>query len=276
MQTITARLAIILLVLLMAATTSMAAEPIPDPPIPADLQQLATTTLQQLHSDRWESRDPASMRSMLTLHPRLMQAKAYNLAAQMALEAILAVPGALDRVEVFLVQRMDALQGAGRHQDALATAKSFYNVVTMRLTRDAIQHAGGKLAAAFPEQRDIERRYFEEQLEGFRPSTQPFQRDQLPPKAKLLLSTVKVDPEPYENALKREQGESFGALTATGNLLLLSDKPEEAMRVFEKAYVIASEDQLTTAAESLARAMKAIDGTIGRANAFVLSIRPKL
>jgi hypothetical protein len=59
-----------------------------------------------------------------------------------------------------------------------------------------------------------------------------------------------------------------------GNLLLLSDKPKEANKAFEAAYRISPEKQLAAATEALARAMRAEDGNVERANAWVLSLRP--
>jgi hypothetical protein len=59
-----------------------------------------------------------------------------------------------------------------------------------------------------------------------------------------------------------------------GDLLLLADRPKEARAAFEKAYTLASDKDLATASESIARCMRAEDGSIGRANAWVLSICP--
>jgi hypothetical protein len=102
----------------------------------------------------------------------------------------------------------------------------------MGKTREAISYAAQALMVAYPDQRDIARRFYEEQFEGSRASTQPFKRSKPAGRPSHILSSVKVDPKPYEDAIKREQGESFGPLKATGNLLLLCDRPEEAMQVF--------------------------------------------
>jgi hypothetical protein len=62
------------------------------------------------------------MRVMHELYPKLMSARAYGAAAQIALEATLAVPGELDRIEVFQLQRVQALLRSGKPQEALAAA----------------------------------------------------------------------------------------------------------------------------------------------------------
>lgn len=231
---------------------------------------------QLLRSDRWEVRDPASMRLMGDWMPKLLQAKAYELAAGLALEATLAIPGEMDRLEVFQTQRVEALLKAGRANEALAAAKSLHNVSGMGYTRDALKLVADALAAAYPQDEGIRRRFLEEQVRGLGPSTRPYDPKAAPAsRPALILSAVKVDPAPYEPALKRESGEGFGALTARGNLLLLADRPQEAKAAFEKAYAFAPDEKLAYATENLARAIKAIDGTVGRANAFVLSVRPK-
>jgi len=57
-------------------------------------------------------------------------------------------------------------------------------------------------------------------------------------------------------------------------VLLEADKLAEAKQCFEAAYLLAGERHQPKAAESLARVMKAEDGTVGRANAYVMSLRP--
>jgi hypothetical protein len=90
-----------------------------------------------------------------------------------------------------------------------------------------------------------------------------------------VLDGIKIDPKPYEEALKAIKGDDFKSLCARGNLLLLADRATEAKQVFEHAYELADDGQVGAASENIARAIKAEDGTIGRANAWVLSIRPK-
>ena len=50
----------------------------------------------------------------------------------------------------------------------------------------------------------------------------------------------------------------------------------EAKQCFEAAYPLASEKEQAKAAESLARVMKAEDGTVGRPNVYVISLRPAI
>ena len=55
----------------------------------------------------------------------------------------------------------------------------------------------------------------------------------------------------------------------------VNDERYKARDAFERAYAISADKELPAATESLARAMKAKDGTVGRANAWILSLRPK-
>ena len=46
------------------------------------------------------------------------------------------------------------------------------------------------------------------------------------------------------------------------------------MDFFERAYSVCNDDRLAPATENIARCMRAIDGSIGRSNAWILSLRP--
>jgi len=51
-------------------------------------------------------------------------------------------------------------------------------------------------------------------------------------------------------------------------------QPKDAQVIFERAYALAKPEDIKGASESIARCMKAEDGTVGRANAWAASIRP--
>jgi hypothetical protein len=59
---------------------------------------------------------------------------------------------------------------------------------------------------------------------------------------------------------------------ASGNLFLLTDQPDQAIKAFEQAlrhHRGMSADELY---ENIARAMKAIEGTVGHANAYAIEM----
>jgi hypothetical protein len=144
-------------------------------------------------------------------------------------------------------------------------------------TADAIYAIGQCLRAAHPNDPDVAKRFTEEQTGGaLVRGAHPTGEGKIVKSA--TLAGIKVDAKPYEEAianLEQSRYPSYKSHAALGNLLLLADRPAEAKTAFETAYSLAKETNLAVATENLARAMKAEDGTIGRANSWVLSIRPR-
>jgi hypothetical protein len=89
-----------------------------------------------------------------------------------------------------------------------------------------------------------------------------------------ILKSIKIDASPYEEVLARlPNSTSFRDLMARGNLLLLADRPSDALASFELAYDLAKHKDLAVATEGIARAIRAQDGSVGRANAYVVSLQ---
>ena len=189
--------------------------------------------------------------------------------------------GMLERA---LSLRIKALLAAKQPQQALASAKSLYNVSTMADTAKALSAVAACLQAAYPKDRDILTRFRDQQIAGaaLPASSSPALPPSPPPAlsaTSTILGQVKLTATLYEkslgnNLLPTLAEEDFNKLTRAGNLLLLADRPLDAKLWFEQAYRVCNKDQLPYATESLARALKAEDSTIGRANAFLLSLRP--
>lgn len=203
----------------------------------------------------------------------LLAAKLYKDAAEIAQEAILASPGETRYVEAALELRIKALLGAGQLEEALNESKSLFNVASMPGTAEAILTVAECISTARPKDIDLFNRFRDEQMAGAQtpaPATQPANH---PARRCTVLDSIKVNPKPYQEAMAHFTGEDAASLMARGNLLLMADKPREARQVFERMYSL-SGAELAEATEALARAMKAEDGTIGRANAWILSLRP--
>jgi hypothetical protein len=207
---------------------------------------------------------------------RMVAAKMHKEVADLAEEAILATPWETRSVEQVLQMRIRALIALGQGEQALSEAKSLFNIASMAGTSDAILMVAECLNAARPKEIDLFNRFREEQIAGagsLAPTTRPAAQ---PPAAVrcTVLDGIKIDAKKYDDALAKMPGEDAQSLMARGNLLLLADRAREAKPIFERMYSL-SGAEIVEASEALARQMKAEDGTIGRANAWVLSIRPK-
>jgi hypothetical protein len=241
-------------------------------------------------------------------------ADAAKLFHQLTLES-LADLGAIERLQT---ARIRCLLAANQNAEALAAAKSLYNVASMPGTASALTLVAKSLQANNPTDRVILEKFREEQVAGARTegnrqeargnsgksdaATQRRRDEGQKSEAEIqnpnpeiknelasssvssvvsssVLTSIKIDPSLYAGRLPQEVApmpleEDFAKLTTTGNLLLLADQPQNARLWFEQAYRVCNERQLAAATESLARVMKAEDGTIGRANAWLLSLRP--
>jgi len=160
---------------------------------------------------------------------------------------------------------------AGKPQEALSLGKGLYNVCAMPDTSKAIDLISECL---YDMNKDADpagavKKFKLQQIRGAA-ATQPSAADDN------ALAGIEIDPKPYKTGIEHAQTAEDGweALMGEGNLLLLSGQPKEAAKVFDKAYSLASDKNLPAATEAVARAMRAQDGTVGRANAWILSLRP--
>ena len=215
--------------------------------------------------------------------PALLKAGLNQEAADWALQAILGGPAEAGTLEALHKSRIRALLALNRPDEALSEAKSLYNVCTMKGTGDALTLVAQCLQAVHPEDKTIAERFKLQQVAGSTSSPQagstgsPQAGSTSSPQAEAnMIKAIQINAEPYlEVANSRPmQNESYAFLTRRGNLLLEADRLAEAKECFEAAYLLAAEKDQAKAAESLARVMKAEDGTVGRANAYVMSLRP--
>lgn len=173
----------------------------------------------------------------------------------------------LERVQQARVQSLIAM---GKPEEALAASKSYFNVASMRGTAEAIKAVVQCLNVnPTPDANRLERFKAQQMLSSN--SVSALKELAAGPS---ILGSIHVNSEPYDAAIRKRVAEDFVTLTERGNLLLLADRVKDAKDVFERAYVVADDMQLALASENLARAMKAEDGNIARANEWVLSIRP--
>jgi hypothetical protein len=175
------------------------------------------------------------------------------------------------------LQRMRALclLGLGRKQEALSHAKLYYNMCVTAETAEAVRLLIRCLREAHPDDAKVVEQFKAEQIAGAELTNDP------PALEKLEGSVLAKIPLPREDA-ERLQGEiarringdvrNFGERTALGNFLLLAGRTEEARQVFEDTFDAGVPDKHSAdALENVAIAIRACDGAIGRATAYILA-----
>ncbi len=205
----------------------------------------------------------------------LLSQKRLDEVEELASAAIASQPTSLPLVENCQKLRVRACLVAGKPKDALALAKGLYNVCAMANTAQAIDVI---CECLYDVNKDndpaaVVKNYKLQQIHGAAPVENTAAAT---PTEKSMLADVKVDAKVYEKAIETCElnADGFAGLIGKGNLYLLADQPKEAKKAFEKAYTLAADKNLGPASEAVARAMRAEDGTVGRANAWILALRP--
>ncbi|HSI14600.1 MAG TPA: hypothetical protein VK961_21290 [Chthoniobacter sp.] len=198
----------------------------------------------------------------------LIKVRRYEDAESLALAGILRKPDGM-WVAAFQKARSQALLAAGKHDAALSAAKAYYNVCQMKDTAAAIDQIGLCLINARPTEKGLATKFKTQQVNAA--TTQPSGQPAAPIEDNVLKS-VTIDPKPYEQAIQAITISQFGDLVGKGNLLLLADRAKEAKDAFETAMELAQKPKDTaTAIEGVARAIRAETGSIGAANAYIIS-----
>jgi len=276
----------LLLSLFFLLPSILLAQPIDPLSIAAELASDTPTVFQQglshvrqLISERSES--PGMLRDKWL--PILMDGGHYAEVDELALQAILANAAETAVTDALQRYRVQALLKQGKATAALANARSLFNVAPMATTDKALILVAECLAAARPDQLQIALRFHDEQIVGagarLRDNQDPPTTMHMPVSAIML--EIQIDPKPYEAAIAHLDPARYLIHTSElrdyrscGNLLLLAGRAREALLNFEKLRDLAEDDQIRLAAnDGIARSMKAQDGTIGRANAWIVEQR---
>jgi hypothetical protein len=91
-----------------------------------------------------------------------------------------------------------------------------------------------------------------------------------------LLKSVHIDTQSLTAGLQTwsVHHSNFHDRVGYGNLLLVADRSEDAEKLFRELYQsAATEPELITAIEGIARSLRAEDGTVARANVWLLSLK---
>jgi hypothetical protein len=212
--------------------------------------------------------------------PALVQAGKHQEVADLALLGVLGRPGA-DAMAPLLEFRANALLALRTPggQDALAAAKSYYNACDLKLTAKAVDLVALAIARAHPEDLEAARRFKAEQAAaaagGGSSGQNAVAGGQTGEGGGSILGGVVIDAGPYAAALAKWAGKTkFNDRASYANLLLAADKGKEAEAAYRELFQLAAtQDELAVAAEGIAKALRAQDGNVGRANAWLVAFQ---
>jgi hypothetical protein len=183
-----------------------------------------------------------------------------------AFDGILAAPWQTGSVEVFQEARVRMLLRTNRPAEALSNARSLFNVAALRGTEHALLLIAECLKAVHGQNAVIVRQFGKEQLAGA--TTRP--ETQIEPTS-ALMAEISIDASAYTAEISQIISDDDKSRRAKGNLLLLGGRCDEALVTFQVLKRMSESADRVGLIEDVARAMKASDGTIGRANGYVLS-----
>lgn len=277
---IAARLLGFAAILLMGTARAAAADRDDDPAIAqlfspshthAQVEQAVEAIRQNLQTNPQNAVDRLNERWM----QGLLDSYQYKAVSELAIGGTLALPADTWRIEQLQKHRITALLRQDKPKEALAVAKGLFNVCGMGFVKDQLPLMAECLKQAYPEDPGIVARWKLQVLAGAQED--PAERKRLLEKygGNSVMDAIPADPDPYVKAIaERRAITDYRGLYGTGHLLLLSGRMKEAHEIFAKVYAIAPPGELRYATEGIAKLIKAEDGAIGRANQFVISIRP--
>jgi hypothetical protein len=198
--------------------------------------------------------------------PSLLNVSRFDQADRLAFDAIVACPWQTEAVESFQETRVQSALRENRTTEALVDARGLFNVAGLRGTEHALSVVAECLRAAQGGDAETLRQFRREELAGAttRPTSQPGMTS-------AILTKIAIDPSPYLASIAKLTGDDEQSRQGKGNLLLLAGRCAEAKDTFEAMERIASIRDRIAITENVARAIKALDGTIGRANGYMLS-----
>ncbi|HVT90363.1 MAG TPA: hypothetical protein VHD56_16035 [Tepidisphaeraceae bacterium] len=171
---------------------------------------------------------------------------------------------------------VESLLAQGNYEQALVEAKSYYNIVPLKRTSDAVKLISVALTKAKGKSDpSAGSRFIEEQKSGaLNRSSIPSTLPKNGPTANLL-GSVSIDSHRYDQSIQQLKGSTtFKELMALGDLLLLAGDPSEAKQAFINAYNVpkTKDVHLFEAIEGIARAIRAENGLTGPANALLVDL----
>jgi hypothetical protein len=206
----------------------------------------------------------------------LLAAKEFAAVDEFAISGTLAVPPDTWRIEQLQKHRIKALLAQNRPSQALSAAKSLFNVCGMGFANEAMALLRESVKAAYPNDPVRINRFKMQVLASSQEMSMDRDRMMAAYGDNTVMRSIVADPDPYRDWLSRNGSiQGYRSLYGVGNLLLMSGRIAEARQIFRQVYLLAPPGELAYASEAIAKVLKAEDGGLGRANKFILSLRPK-
>jgi tetratricopeptide (TPR) repeat protein len=191
----------------------------------------------------------------------LTRTKRFDEAEKLALEGIARRPFDAVAVAAFARARTGNFRASGRHDAALAAAKSAYLVSGLNDSPLAADQLNTALLRLRPSDKPAAEAFKAQQADGVAAI------------ADHLLKTITADAKPFEAMLAGVKGENYIAFMSRGNLLLLSDRVAEARQEFEKALDESRvEPQAMAAFDGVARAIRSEAGALAPARDYMREV----
>jgi hypothetical protein len=209
----------------------------------------------------------------------LWESKDYARVEQFSVRAIRAAPWDTGLLEHLCVLRARGMMAQHNDAGGIGCSKQLYDIASMPGTGAAMLVVERALHDAGGDWKGRMETFKREQMAGAVERhdrganallSGPIAADTSP-----FMQGLHGDAGPFESALGPLLSEDFTTLTGRGNLLLLCGRPGEALGIFGRAYAVAADNQVPLATENIARALKAEDGAIGRANSWLNAVAGK-
>jgi hypothetical protein len=183
-------------------------------------------------------------------------------AAKLARHTILQEPGAAVLVGLCQTARVEALLALGKNRAALRNARSLFNVCPLGQTETALLLLQKCLQRVYPHGRKLIHLFIREQISGAAKAGVSCK----------VLSLIKINAKPYDAEINNLHGTTHWALVAKGNMLLMAGRVNRALGQMKLAEALDDNPaHYLTNATNVARAIKAVDGTVYRANQYMLT-----
>ena len=174
----------------------------------------------------------------------------------------MANPSATILVGLCQKARVEALLALNQNQAALRNAKSLFYECPLGQTRTALLLLQKCLQRVYPQGHKLISLFISEQMAGAAK----------PGVSCMVLSLIQINAKPYDTEKNNLHGTTQWALVAKSNMLLMAGRAKRALRQMKLAEALDGNPKTYLAdSANVARTLKAVDGTVYRANHHMLT-----